>query len=736
MYKSCLGTTIFLLFSFLIFSQQDFNNYKTLKSVGDVPADFYKMSSEKVDESISTSDRELSKKQAKIFFEGVNYGLDELLHSGQVLYGDEISSYVSEVADKLLLDNPKLRKRLRFYTIKSNVTNALSTSQGIILVTTGLISQLTSEAQLAYILAHEISHFTEDHVIETYEYHSKNRRFSDQIKEMSIYSKEKEFEADYKGVELYHDAGYGQEYITSVFDVLMYSYLPIDEIPMKKDYFNTDLCYIPPFKFPEESYEIKAIENYDDSRSSHPNVKRRKEKAVEAAADYTKWGDTQFALGKERFTYIRQLARFESLRTDLLNASYGSALYTILILEKEFPNSLYLNRMKAQSWLGLMAYKAINEINETIKSKGDWEGESSTMHAFIKSLKSEEMASLGMRFIEDCRKTFPNDKEINAVWKNAVKRLAESDNFTLSNYTKVSFIATADSIASIEENPTEDKTEVKDVKVVSKYDRIKKKKDLTNTEGFDSTMYYRFNLSDLMNDETFLSTYRSLEEKIEDERAEKEKIDNMSKKEYKKYKKEKQSEIYVDLSNFILVEPYAHHYKKSGSIKYQKSEELQNNFREACLEAAEDLDLRVHSVSKADVEQKGTQLFNDKALFTSFLVQVTQQDELKVFPVDYTLLNQVKETYGSNKLLFSIIEHNYAPKFTTTDLYMIMFPFIIPYRTMNVLIKGFNTEINLIVLDIDTVEVETGFNRTTKDPVSKLLLHTHMLDILNQLNTK
>ncbi len=105
----------------------------------------------------------------------MHYGIDKILQSGLVIYGDDISNYVTKVANKLLKKEPKLRKELRFYTIKSNVTNAFSTDQGIIVVTSGLISQITSEAHLAYILAHEIAHYTEKHVVEGFEYRTRNK---------------------------------------------------------------------------------------------------------------------------------------------------------------------------------------------------------------------------------------------------------------------------------------------------------------------------------------------------------------------------------------------------------------------------------------------------------------------------------------------------------------------------------------------------------------------------------
>ena len=138
------------------FAQVDFNNYTTLLSKGTIPQDFTKQTFQKLEEDLKTGRAELNQNQEKVFFEGTNYAIDEILHSGFVIYGDDITTYICEIADKLLVNEPELRSKLRFYTIKSNSANAFSTDQGIVFFTTGLIAQLTSEAQLAYILAHEI----------------------------------------------------------------------------------------------------------------------------------------------------------------------------------------------------------------------------------------------------------------------------------------------------------------------------------------------------------------------------------------------------------------------------------------------------------------------------------------------------------------------------------------------------------------------------------------------------
>ena len=124
---------------------------------------------------------------------------------------------------------------------------------------------------------------------------------------MSIYSKDHEIEADVLGLKWYHKAGYSKDEILPTFDVMMYSYLPFDEIEFPWAYFNTENMYVPASLFPKKKYEIKAVEDYDDSQSSHPNIKKRKEQIGSEIGNYSDWGSQTFTLGQPKFEYIRTI---------------------------------------------------------------------------------------------------------------------------------------------------------------------------------------------------------------------------------------------------------------------------------------------------------------------------------------------------------------------------------------------------------------------------------------------
>src|SRR5690606_12662991 len=204
-------------------------------------------------------------------------------------------------------------------------------------------------------------------------------------------------------------AGYSKSELLSAFDVMMYSYLPFDEDPLPVDYFNNEYLYVPKNLFPETINKIQVDEDYDDSKSSHPNIRKRKDAIKEALVDYPKWGDATFLLDENEFKTIRNIARFESLRLDVLYSRFGDALYSAFLLEKEFPNNLYINRMKAQSWLGLASYKESGNYSSTLSKPSKVEGESHAMHYFLYNLSKIELYTISLRIIQDIKYQFPED---------------------------------------------------------------------------------------------------------------------------------------------------------------------------------------------------------------------------------------------------------------------------------------------------------------------------------------
>lgn len=694
----------------------DFQKYTTLKSQGKIPKAFSQPSDAKVTEA-SEKAREKMDEALKIeFLEYVHYGIDELLHSGLIVYGDPASKYVDKVANKLLENQPKLKKELQFYVIKSNVTNALSTDQGIIFVTLGLLSQLENEAQLAYVLAHEIAHFQENHVEKSYTNNvdsEKNTSYDERIEFLSNHSKDQELEADKKGIELYNKAGYRKSELLSAFDVMMYSYLPFDEEPLPVDYFNNQYLTVPSKLFPETINKINVDEDYDDSKSSHPNIRKRKDAVKDALADFPNWGDETFLLDESEFKTVRNIARFESLRLDVLYSRFGDALYSAFLLEKEFPNNLYINRLKAQSWLGMTSYKESGNYSNTLTKPSKVEGESHAMHYFLYNLSKIELFTISLRMIQDVKYLFPEDEEINEIYKRMVKYSVDYSKFDISDYSELNF---EEALAAFEQSKIdlENKANQPDTLVVeeskeelSKYDKIKIKRDgkvaSTITDEFDADKYYIYALSDLKTNENFAVLNRQYKQEKEDRKKKEDDYYAMTKKERVAFDaKEKNKPV----KEVVLLDP-SFEMTNHGVEDEKKSKELELKVIESVKQEGVKHGISVYDVTNSKLEELNTDGFNERALLNDFIRQKGEYDEVAMFPVDYTALKQVKDQYGDVDLLFVFGEHNRKMHYSKGAIVVsiLLPPFGLVYGIAK-LVNGNQYSLNAVLVNLTTSELK------------------------------
>lgn len=741
-----LLSALFVLAVSAFHAQQDFNNFRTLTASGPIPADFTTTTSAKIATDIAAKRTTLSTQKEHVFLEGIHHSIDKILHSGSVIYGDEVTLYVQSVAGNLLRDNPDLLGELRFYTIKSNATNAFSTDQGIVFVTTGLISQLTSEAQLAYVLSHEIAHYTEKHVVQTFDWKTKNRYQQDRIQQLSVYSKDHELAADKIAIKLYNEAGYSEDEIISTFDVLMYSYLPFDEIEVPNSYFSNGQMYIPDSYFATKKYPIKAEEDYNDERSSHPNIKKRKEAALEAADHYSDWGKTKYSQGESQFLYVRNLARFESVRTDIIDAEFGKALYSIFILEKEFPESLYLQRMKAEAWLGLTQFKEDNQQSKTIPNASDYEGESAAMYFFLKKLTDDGMMTMALRSIYDIQKRFPEDPALVGIEDRLVKTMAEASHFSWDNYSTRNFHESALLAIGKTDSLKSATPEVKTDAPKSKYDKIKTKKNVNAPESFDSSRFYLYGIPDILPDSTLRASYRSYKKAYDIRQAETADYRNMTKKEryelaraQKAHGGKQPSPIAMSMDACILVQPSVMDYRH-GQVDWDASERCEERLGGVIADVSTMLGIEVSQLDQEDIALNGTVSFNERNTLYSLLEQTARYDGIDFFPVDYDALSVIETNYGTANLMYTLVEHHYDANVSWWVLgYSAFFLPTLPFTLVSYLpiqlLRGHHTEITVLVIDATSGHLEAVSRTEFRNRPLKHYLGAQYYDIFQQLNS-
>jgi len=75
----------------------------------------------------------------------------------------ELQAYVSEIGQKVAAKSPRKGIPYEFALLASNVPNAFALPGGKIYVTSGLMSRMGSERELAAVLGHEITHVADQH---------------------------------------------------------------------------------------------------------------------------------------------------------------------------------------------------------------------------------------------------------------------------------------------------------------------------------------------------------------------------------------------------------------------------------------------------------------------------------------------------------------------------------------------------------------------------------------------
>ncbi len=668
---------------------QDFDNYQLLKGEGNIPQEFLTASTVKYQKAKLNIDQNAQKQriedQEKFYLES-HFLIDDLLQSGKVLFNDPITKYINDVADELLSEDKELRSQIRFYAVRSTSVNAFATNQGIIFVNVGLVAQLETEAQLAFILAHEIAHVKHKHALDMYmESQSINRNtsrkdlvkqssFDDRLIAKNFYSKELEISADKLGMDLYFDSKYKLADISGVFDVLQYSYLPFDVNKFDKSFLETEILQI------SEGYiltgeEVNPIlvqeDTKDNPKSTHPSIAARRSVTEELIEDENDTDRKSYLVGNEKtFLSMRDVARFEMCYYYLHQFKYQEALYAVFLLSEKYPNSRYLQLIKIKS---LYAYaKFENEIqgvklkaqsnnidNEILDSydsrKSTYkkiEGELQQVYYMLSQMSPKELTVLATRHIWDGLVANPDDVELQHMQEDIFIDLA----YHYDSYRSFSAKAKKQAI----KKETIDSNQNK--KTLSKYDKIKNSPTSKVKKIYNFSKYAFY---DIARSKAFRKAFeKGQEEKKEiDKRIayynSEEGQDALEKENKKRY-------VALGLDSILVLPPYYAKVKeKKGEVNFLflESEKRQSKLTEIIVSSAEIINLNIELFNIGDMTTAETQKFNDLRLLKEWISQQNRfGNSLLMNGFNQVAINDIIKRYNKKYVLFTAVVSNKAKR--------------------------------------------------------------------------
>lgn len=596
------------------------NNYIPLKSLGEIPKDFKKLAEEKSYEdfnSLEIVNNTLTKKEKK-FIALSNYEINQTLFSGRVLFGDKTTQYLNQILDEILKNDLPLRNKIRIYTFKSSSVNAACTSDGIIFINIGLLAYVKNEAELAFIISHEISHFVKGHslnsFIENEEILKSKESFDKKINKLFSQSKEKELEADSLGVLLFLKSNYNISEASNALNLLYYSYLPYLEISFKKDFFNGEDFNIPFSLFLDTLSSISPIGNIEDRYLSHPNVIKRKEQLSKILEDKGIGGDKDFIISKNTFEEVQELSRFENIRLSILQKNYGDVIYFSYELLQKYPNNIYLKNAVCKALYGLAKYKNLDKYQEVAKSYHRTEGEIQQIHFLLRSLNSVQINVLAIKYMQKTLIQNPENLFLRKLIDNLIEDLVLLYKVNVTNFFNTSF----------------DNNIVADKNLFHKNAFVN---DIKNTDFVNSFERYYIKLDSIKKWDN-----KSYKEKL--------KLQEIEAKNIEKYG------LPFEVNKVIVLDPFYEIYDKDNG-NYVKAERKKNEFENHIITISKVLGLDVELINTMKLSAENLSSYNNLSMLKEWMNERESHYDKNIISLLSDQVENIIQNYQTKYLYYS-----------------------------------------------------------------------------------
>lgn len=726
----------------------DLNNFTPLKSVGPLPDDFTVKSSEKFQQDVSNVEGSNKREQQDLesFLLESNFQIEDILHSGRILYGDPITEYLNQIKKQILDANPEIMQDIRIYTLLSNEVNAFTFDNGIVIVTTGLVAQVQNEAQLAYILCHEFVHYDKKHSITGYVENRKVERGTGVYSSLSKdeedlvkfrFAKEQETEADEIGLTYYANTNYSYSTIEGVFDVLLYSYLPIDEIQFSRNYFSDAYYVIPDKMFLDTLTAIEAEEDYDDENATHPNIKKRKANVLSKIPEIVDQGRADFLLPVEDFKMVQSLARFQGCDLYLNDVEYENALYQAYVLQQQYPDNDYLKTVVAQALYGWAMYKNAGSTPEWHLHFKKIQGESQQVYYLFNKLSSKEMLILALRHTWERHLAHPENQSFLAMSQDlgyqlaAKQEIAYTDFLTQKEIDKEIKAASekADTL-NVGTDSTMQNTDTKNPNSSSKYDKIKgdKGKEKTSTPTV-ANAYWKYAFPNYLNDPKFTGLIYAPEEEDEED-AEKNPLYTV---------KRHRIEYHLGLDEVVVVDPVfiSVDERSDNPVEYIAAEEARVSLRDNIKKYGDELGMKVTYLDHSNLADKDVDDFNDMAILSRWIHESLAHldEEVPMQNSSNAELQALAKKYGVEHFAWmGIVSFTERESRVGLKIFMCLYVPIAPFLIYDLVTPDKSTFFFSLVANAETGEFEMQYFSMNDLSNSKSVQSSNMYFMLEQMS--
>lgn len=368
---------------------------------------------------------------------------------------NELTPYLQGVLNNIYSANPTIPRETNVYAYRSEAANAMSYGEGTIAFTLGLLARMETEAQVAFVLCHELAHYHARHAdLKAAELARIN--FDPQLKkqvkaiERSAYgqyskltelagafglsitrhSRDKEFEADSIALRLYLNTSYDLHAPVRVLEILDSADISLytNNLNFRK-YFDFDAY---PFKdrwidYTRSTTWYSTKEN--DSLHTHPSCARRIIAIKRQLLGISPTNRKAVDFGVEQSNKLRQRSEFEIAASLFQFRSYGRSLFSFLTLSDRYPDNSYIHAMIGQGLYQLYKHQKDHELGKVLALPDPRFAENYDRYlSFVHALRLMELASLSYHYVSTKKELYGQQEEfLYARWLTSTTEISQED---------------------------------------------------------------------------------------------------------------------------------------------------------------------------------------------------------------------------------------------------------------------------------------------------------------------
>ncbi len=749
---------------------QNPHDYTRVTNQGPLPPEVYTPSTIKFQNEIANIEADLSKKAQKTqqeYYLESGFSIDEMMRSGLVLYNPEYNAYLESIADVLLEDYPDLRASVHFYVLKTPVVNAFAGAGGNIFISMGLIAMLENEAELAFVMGHEIGHIAKEHGLDFYveakeidkkssnnSLLKKSSSFNETLVVKNLYSQVLETEADDYGIQTILNSRYLADTVSlnAVFDILKYAYLPYENKSFPIDFFES-ANYVTSKNLKLDSIkkiagEPEYLEKKEAFKSTHPSIGDRR-KAVFEKIDNVPVGGSRkaYIVSEEKFMKMRNVARFELPMYYLHNHLYQDAIYVAYLGLQKDPYNIYLQKIIAKSLTGLSKFRNAKD-DEVYAEKArfeEYEGEQQQLYYMLWAMSDVELNVMALDYTFRIHLNNPQDPEVMPLCRSLINDLVfyhfndEEDFLMGKTISRDSLYKLAD-IA----NPK--------IKVAAPSSKSKKVTRKTTVKAKRSTTAKiqadknKKHLLYVYNDYWENKEFRRMWNDAVTERDEREAEAKEYKKAGIKYTNKGDTRNYfwgehLGITKVVVVNPFYRRIdlRKDNAIEYVSSEEGELNYMEILKANAALLDVDLEILDPLKMSESDANSFNEMNELNDWFSEQLDFGSINMPGYNQNMVDSIATAMGTDYFLWTgIVSLRDKQNILGPVIYIALSPFflpLLPYGVYELIKPEYEFFYLSLVYNVKTREAHVLKFMFLDNNDTRAILNSHTYEMLYQLSS-